>query len=255
MAISLSRKQGITKVENLIFNQMKNTLLQVENLAVAFGDQKIIENVSFEVSPEEVVAIIGPNGAGKSVLLKTLLGIIPKTSGEITWAPTVKVGYLPQRFQVDKYLPMRVEEFLNLQTNPEYKPREAMKLVGLSADFGAKNLAHLSAGEMQKVLLVWALMTKPNILLFDEPTENVDVVSQESIYTLLHHLQDALNIAIIIVSHDLHVVYRYANEVLCLNKKMICQGVPHEVLTTAKLGELYGDHAFFHHHHIHKNHD
>ncbi len=234
---------------------MPKILLQVKNLSVTLGGQKIIENVSFEVNQEEVIAIIGPNGAGKSVLLKTLLGLIPKTSGEIAWRPDVKIGYLPQRFQVDKYLPMTVKEFLNLQSNPEYKTGEIMKMVGLPGDFGAKNMAHLSAGEMQKVLLAWTLMTKPDILLFDEPTENVDVVSQESIYTLLHHLQDKFNIAVIIVSHDLHVVYRYANQVLCLNKEMVCQGVPHEVLTTAKLGELYGDHAFFHHHHVHKEHD
>jgi len=230
-------------------------LLQVKNLSVTLGGRKIIDGVSFDVRPEEVVAVIGPNGAGKSVLLKTLLGLLPKTAGEIIWRPGAEIGYLPQRFQVDKYLPMTVGEFLNLRLNPHYKKEEVMRMANLPAEFGKKRLVHLSSGELQKVLLAWSLITKPDILLFDEPTENVDVVSQESIYTLLHHLQDVLQIAVVIVSHDLHVVYRYANEVLCLNKEMICRGVPHEVLTTEKLGELYGDHAFFHHHHVPKIHD
>ncbi|HXF44061.1 MAG TPA: metal ABC transporter ATP-binding protein [Candidatus Paceibacterota bacterium] len=234
---------------------MLKNILQVKNLSVTLGNQKIIEGVSFNVKPEEVVAIIGPNGAGKSVLLKTLLGIIPKTSGEVIWAPGVKIGYLPQRFQVDKYLPMTIKEFLNLQPKQEYKIEEVIKMVGFPIEAADKVLSHLSGGEMQKALLAWTLIGKPDILLFDEPTENVDVVNQKSIYTLLHHLQDTLNIAIILISHDLHVVYRYANVVICLNKEMICRGLPQEALTTEKLGELYGDHAFFHHSHLGHTHD
>lgn len=225
-------------------------LLRVSNLSVTLDGKKIISDISFEVFATEVIAIIGPNGAGKSVLLKALLGLLPKSSGRIDWKPSIKIGYLPQRFRVDAYLPMTVKEFLGLK--PGANPTEIgkiTKMVGLEEKFLKNNLAHLSGGELQKVLLVWTLMDNPEILLFDEPTENVDVVGQESIYTLLHNLQDVFGFAVIIISHDLHVVYRYANKVLCINKKLICEGVPHEVLSTEKLGELYGDHAFFHHQH------
>ncbi len=228
---------------------MKNILLKVQNLSVQLDGQKIIEDVSFEVKPQEVVAVIGPNGAGKSVLLKTLLGILPKTKGKIFWKPGVKIGYLPQRFHVDYYLPMTVFEFLRLKPNQDITLEETLKLVSLGKEWLGKILAHLSSGELQKVLLSWALLDKPHILLFDEPTENVDVIGQASIYSLLHHLQDKTGVAIVLVSHDLQVVYRYANKVICLNKKMLCEGVPTEVLTTAKLSELYGDYAFFHHYH------
>jgi zinc transport system ATP-binding protein len=225
------------------------TLLKVENLAVALDGMKIFDKVSFEIHPQEVLAIIGPNGAGKTVLLKTLLGIIKPTSGEIAWTPDVKIGYLPQRFQVDHYLPMTVDEFLKLKPNPTHTPRAVLKIVSVPEEWMERDLAHLSSGELQKVLLAWAIMDNPQILLFDEPTENVDVVGQESIYQLLHNLQDTMRVAVILISHDLQIIYRYANHVLCLNRKATCYGEPHEALTKETLSELYGDHAFFHHHH------
>lgn len=225
-------------------------LLSIQNLTVAFDGKVAIDGVTFVLNPEEVVAIIGPNGAGKSVLLKTLAGIYLPTAGSVTWKPGTKIGYLPQRFHVDHYLPMTVGEFLRLKPLQSYPLHEVLTLAGMDATWTTRSLAHLSSGQLQKVLLAWSIFDKPQVLLFDEPTENVDVVGQDSIYTLLHHLQDTLHVALLIVSHDLHVVYRYANRVVCLNEKMICYGEPESSLTTARLSELYGDHAFFHHHHF-----
>ncbi|MDI6734507.1 MAG: metal ABC transporter ATP-binding protein [Patescibacteria group bacterium] len=224
-------------------------LLKVNDLTVIFDGVKVLDDVSFEIKKEEVLAVIGPNGSGKSVLLKTLIGITKQTSGTIEWAPEIRIGYLPQRFQVDKYLPMTVKEFLELKPDPKESINTVLKEINLDKTILNEAMAHLSGGQLQKILLVWAIIDKPHILLFDEPTENIDVVGQESVYKLLHHLQDLHNIALIIVSHDLHVVYRYANHVLCLNQKMLCYGEPHKTLTNEHLAELYGDHAFFHHHH------
>lgn len=229
-------------------------LLEVNNLSVALDDKTVFENVSFSLKPEEVLAIIGPNGAGKSVLLKTLLGFYEPRMGVILWAPNTSYGYLPQRFHVDHYLPMTVEEFLRLKPNPKYSIEEVMRMVKIDVHWLKRNLATFSSGQLQKILLAWSIIDQPQVLLFDEPTENVDVVAQESIYDLLHHLQDTLKISVIIVSHDLNVVYRYANQVLCLNHAMACYGAPKEMLTNETLSELYGDHAFFHHHHVGEEH-
>lgn len=226
-------------------------LLEVKDLSVVLGGKNILKDVSFSVAPQEVLAVIGPNGAGKSVLLKTLMGVIDPSGGKIEWKKDVKIGYLPQRFHVDSYLPMTVLEFLKLKPNYDGSGEKVLALVGLDASWQEKNLAHLSGGELQKVLLAWALIDEPEILLFDEPTENVDIVGQESIYNILHHLQDVAGVAIIIISHDLNVVYRYANNVVCLNKDMLCYGAPDATLTADRLSELYSDHAFFHHHHEH----
>jgi zinc transport system ATP-binding protein len=225
------------------------SLLEVENLAVTLDGKNILERVSFTMKPQDVLAVIGPNGSGKTVLLKTLVGVFTPTRGAIRWRPGTRVGYLPQRFQVDRYLPMTVHEFLKLKSPQKGAIRRTMDATGMGEQWLRRDLPHLSSGELQKVLLAWALLDEPQILLFDEPTENVDMVGQESIYNLLHHLQDTVHVALIIVSHDLHVVYRYANNVLCLNKQMVCYGEPEEALTKDTLSELYGDYAFFHHRH------
>jgi len=232
-------------------------LLSVRDLAVEIDGTSILKNVSFDIAREEVLAVVGPNGAGKSVLLKTLLGFFTPSGGSISFAPGTRIGYLPQRFHVDAYLPMTALEFLELKrAMPAGKAASraalarAIEQTEVSPKLLTTPLAYLSSGQLQKVLLAWALMNEPNLLFFDEPTENVDVVGQESVYSLLHHLQDHLGIALIIISHDLHVVYRYANHVLCLNHTMTCYGEPQTALTSAALAELYGDHAFFHHHHF-----
>ncbi|TSC52017.1 MAG: zinc transport system ATP-binding protein [Parcubacteria group bacterium LiPW_41] len=226
------------------------TLLSVKNLSVAFRENHVIKHISFDIHKEEVLAIVGPNGAGKSVLLKTLLGIIEPTAGSIEWFPGIRIGYLPQRFHVDMYLPMTVGEFLDLKPRKILTNEAVLRLLKLEKSWLKKRLAHLSSGQLQRILLAWALLDDPQILLFDEPTENVDVAGQESIYTLLHHLQDTTGLSLILVSHDLQVVYKYANNVLCLNGKQVCYGEPKEALDHKTLSELFGDHTVFHHHHL-----
>lgn len=225
-------------------------ILKVKNLSVIFENKyTVLDNLSFSLAPEEVLGIIGPNGSGKTVLFKTLLGIIKPTKGTIDWNPKAKIGYLPQRFHVDHYLPMIIEEFLELKPNRQYNFDEIAKMLNVEKNIWLKkDLAHLSGGELQKVLLAWALIDKPNVLLFDEPTENVDIIGQQSIYNLLHFLQDTLHLAIIIITHDLASIYRYTNNVLCLSHKMVCYGEPLSVLTKENLRELFGNQEILHHH-------
>jgi zinc transport system ATP-binding protein len=235
-------------------------LLKVSNLSVVLDNQIIIEDVSFEIGPKETISIIGPNGAGKTVLLKTLIGAFKPTMGKIEFSEKAKVGYLPQRFSVDRYLAITVQEFLGLKPNiNEEKMLEALSEVSLGKEFFKKPLASLSAGQMQRVLIAWIISDKPNLILFDEPTENVDVVGQESIYQLLRKLQNDLNLSIILVSHDLNIVYKYSDKVICLNKKMLCLGTPLETLDQKMLELIYGEHAYYaHDHHLvgnnHHNH-
>ena len=225
-------------------------LLSVKNLSVSFRDNHVLKHVSFDVKKEEVLAIVGPNGAGKSVLLKTLLGVIKPSGGSVEWFPGVRIGYLPQRFHVDMYLPMTVEEFLNLKPRKTLTNEAVLRLLKLEKAWLKKRLAHLSSGQLQRVLLAWALLDDPQILLFDEPTENVDIGGQESIYTLLHHLQDTTGISLILVSHDIQIVYKHANSVLCLNEKQICYGEPKDALTHETITELFGEHTIYHHNHL-----
>lgn len=223
------------------------TILQIKDLKVVHNDFTILENVSLTVKKGEVVAIVGPNGAGKSTLFKALLGLVPY-SGTITWGSGIKIGYVPQKLAIDRDFPITVHEFLALKGTAK-EIDEVLKAVGF-ADH-SRPLGVLSGGEFQRVLIAWALLGNPNVLLFDEPTSGIDIGGEETIYQLLHHLQDARGFTIILISHDLNVVYQYANNVLCLNKQMICFGEPSEVLDPKSLAQLYGGEAKFYHHHDH----
>ncbi|MBI2054751.1 MAG: metal ABC transporter ATP-binding protein [Candidatus Sungbacteria bacterium] len=234
----------------------KNPILEVENLSVTIEKEEILSGLSFTVNEGDVTAIIGPNGAGKTVLFRTLLGTLPY-QGVIRWRPDVRIGYVPQRFQIDKNIPITVREFFLLHeknfllswVNHDKRIREALETVELPASVMNERLSTLSGGQVQRALIAWALFDKPSVLLFDEPTAGVDISGEETVYNLLHELQDKFGITIILVSHELNVVFRYATSVLCLNKSLVCSGEPHEVLTPQQLEKLYGETTFYHHLH------
>ncbi len=230
---------------------MEAPLLTVRNLGVAFGGLTIFRNLSFEVKAGEVAAIIGPNGAGKTVLLKTLLGLVPY-QGTITWSGDIKLAYVPQKIDADRHLPINLVNLLEAKAHIlklRHKDiTEASHVVGLTHEILKTPIGHLSGGQFQKALIAFALLGNPNMILFDEPTASLDELSEEHIYELMHELQDERGITFILVSHDLSVVYQYADKVLCLNKEKICYGTPEEAFTPEVLTELYGrPHKFFHH--------
>ncbi len=227
-------------------------ILSVKSLAVKLDGQTILDNLSFEVESGDSVAVIGPNGSGKTILLKTLLGILPH-QGEIEWNGNVKIGYVPQKIDADRHLPLNLknlllakEKVLGLKENIGELSGE----VGLSEESLKAPIGHLSGGQFQRALIAFALLDKPNMLLLDEPTASIDLPGEEKIYELIHRLQDKYDMTIILVSHDLSFVYRYATKVLCLNKTGVCFGAPGEALTQRTLEKIYGGpQKYFHHLH------
>jgi zinc transport system ATP-binding protein len=230
---------------------MAEEILKVENLNVKLDDESIICNLSFEVRRGEVLTILGPNGAGKTVLLKTLLGIFP-FEGKIEWKKGIKIGYVPQRVPFVKDFPISIEEFFKLKTKDEKEIKKVLGLVGFNEGFLKKNLSEISSGQYQRILIAWALIGNPDVLLFDEPTTGIDISGEETIYQLLERLKNERNLTIILVTHDLSVVSKFSDYVICLNKCPICQGKPKEVLSTESLSKLYGQEIkFYEHYHDH----
>ena len=234
----------------------KPNILTVSGLKVEFNNHVILDDISFEVARDDTLAIIGPNGAGKSVLFRALLGLIP-FSGKVEWAKDAKIGYVPQKLAVAKDLPLTVKEFLHFKESSRTKIHEAVRSVGfleqaehLHNDKRVLNtrLGDLSGGELQRVLIAYALLGEPNVLLFDEPTAGVDVGGEETIYDLIHKLQKEDDLTIIFISHEIQVVSHYANSVLCLNKEKICFGPPIEVVNKENLAKLYGEDVHLHKH-------
>jgi len=231
-------------------------VLEVKNLSVIIDSEEIIHDISFEVKKGEALAIIGPNGAGKTVLFRALLGLLPYT-GQVNFKKEIKIGYVPQKFEIDKLIPIKVKEFFLLKADNFWLLPKSflnnliheLKAVGLEKDILHKQMGDLSGGELQRILIAFALIRHPDILLFDEPTAGIDIGFEETIYTLLHKLQKERGTTLLLISHDLNVVYRYADKVICLNKEMVCHGRPKDVLNPEELAALYGEGAFYGHNH------
>jgi zinc transport system ATP-binding protein len=229
---------------------MKNTILKVKNLNVELEGEKILEELSFEVEEGEVLAILGPNGAGKTVLLKTLLSLLPY-QGEIEWKEGVEIGYVPQRLPFIKDVPLSVKEFFDLGKIPINETKGILKSIGLKEGILKKKIGDLSSGQFQRILIGWALSSKPKVLLFDEPLTGIDIGGQETVYNLLEKLRKENNLTILFVTHELSIVYSLADRIICLNKRMLCSGVPKEILTPERISDLYsGQVKFYQHRHL-----
>jgi zinc transport system ATP-binding protein len=234
-------------------NPMQDDLvLQVKDLSVELEGEKIINDLSFEVKEGDVLTILGPNGAGKTVLLRTLLGLL-LYKGEIEWKKDIRIGYVPQRLPFIKDVPLSVRDFLKLKKSSEKEIKEIMNSVGFKEDILKKEIGDLSSGQFQRILIAWSLFENPQVLLFDEPTTGIDIEGEETVYKLLVKLKSKRKLTILLVTHDLSVVYTFSNHVICLNKQPICYGSPQEVLTPKNLQRLYGEEVKFYRHKHAKN--
>jgi zinc transport system ATP-binding protein len=230
----------------------QDTVLEVENLAVRFGRTAVLQGLSFQVRRASVLAIIGPNGAGKTVLFKALIGSLPH-DGHVRWKPPAKIGYVPQKLDIERDLPLTGSDFMRakaaLAGAPPGEVSSALAAVGLSATTCEEPIARLSGGQFQRLLVAAALIGRPDVLLFDEPTSGVDEPGQQTVYQSIDRVRDEHGMTILLISHDLSVVYGRADNVLCLSRPKACFGPPQEVLTPALLGDLYGAPVRHHVHH------
>ena len=217
-------------------------LLEVRNLDFKVGENIILENISFNVEENGILAIIGPNGAGKTTLVKCILGILEPTNGTVEFKKKNSVGYIPQKLSFDRDFPISVEEFIQIQHKGPLSEAdlEIFKTVGVDNLFEQK-LGSLSGGEQQRLMIALSLSKNPNIIFMDEPSAGIDIGGEETVYSLIHNLQHKKQFAIVIISHDVDFVTRYADKVICINKRMMCTGKPEKVLTGAVMEEAYGE--------------
>jgi zinc transport system ATP-binding protein len=225
--------------------------LEVAHLSVAFGTTKVFEDVSFRVEAGSSLAIIGPNGAGKTVLFKALIGSLP-SEGEIRWAPGTRIGYVPQKLDIERDLPLTGLDLLRAKAavsgaSPDEIPR-VLARVDLTPQAAGRPIGTFSGGQFQRLLVAFALMGRPTVLLFDEPTAGVDEPGEQGIYALFRHLQREEGMTLLLISHELSLVYRFADNVLCLSRRRMFFGPPLEILTPDRLREVYGAPMSFHAH-------
>lgn len=225
--------------------------LEVQDLAVRLGGADIVRGVSFNLPRGSCLAVIGPNGAGKTVLLRALIGAVPH-AGRITWASDTVLGYVPQKLDIERDLPLNGRDFLRaraaLAGSSQAMQAEALSAVGLAAQALSTPIGNMSGGQFQRLLIAFALLGRPNALLLDEPAAGIDAPGQAQLNEVIRGLQDSRAMTILLVSHDLSVVYRHADYVLCLGRTGACFGPPRAALTPETLYEVYGQPLGFHVH-------
>lgn len=218
--------------------------LVVESLGVSFGNTQVLRDLSFTVPDGATMAVIGPNGAGKTVLFKALIGSLP-ASGTLRWAEGTRIGYVPQRLDLERDLPLSGRDFLQakatLASASAADVKRATQLVNLGRDVVSRPIGSLSGGQFQRLLLAFALLGHPNVLLFDEPTTGIDEPGEELLYATVERLQQEEHLTLIFISHELSLVYRMAGLVLCLGRRGVsCFGPPRQILTPETLERTYG---------------
>src|SRR5579871_4454518 len=219
------------------------SILDVRGLTVRFGDVVVLRDLSFSVRAGSSVAVIGPNGAGKTVLFKALIGTVPY-EGVIEWAPGVKLGYVPQKLDVERDVPVTGVDFLRaraaLSGAPAAEIDRVLGLVGLSAHTCRQSIGRLSGGQFQRLLMAFALIGQPNVLLLDEPTSGIDEPGQERLNELVRRLEVDHGMTVMLISHELSLVYRYATTVICLGGEAARVGPPADVLSDESIRAAFG---------------
>ncbi|POY44787.1 zinc ABC transporter ATP-binding protein ZnuC [Avibacterium gallinarum] len=237
---------------------IKQPLIELKNINVQFEQRNVLQNINLSLYSDSVLTIVGPNGGGKSTLLKVLLKLIKPSSGEVIYHNNVRIGYVPQKIHLDHSLPLTVEKFLALKKGVSKSEIEAALALLSISHLKQNAMQKLSGGEMQRVLLARAILNKPNLLVLDEPTQGVDITGQAELYQLIHQTRKQLNCAILMVSHDLHIVMADTNEVLCINQHICCAGTPEIVSNDPTFMHYFGNQfsqniALYTHHHNHKH--
>ncbi|MEM8959088.1 MAG: metal ABC transporter ATP-binding protein [Pseudomonadota bacterium] len=234
------------------------SLIESQGLTVRYGGIEALQNVDFHIDRGEIVTIVGPNGSGKSTLLRALIGAVPLSGGEIHRAPGLRIGYVPQRLQIDPTLPITVARFLCL---PHSVPR-AQILAALDAagvpDLSHRQMAALSGGQFQRVLLARALLGDPDLLILDEATQGLDQPGSAAFYRQIEQVRDELGCAVLMVSHELHVVMSASDRVVCINRHVCCEGSPETVSAAPAYRALFGSGtqgALALYRHEHRGHD
>jgi zinc transport system ATP-binding protein len=199
-----------------------------------------LHDVTMRVDPGEIVTIVGPNGSGKSTLLRTLLGIHAPAAGEVERKPGLRIGYVPQRLQIDRTMPMTALRFLSLPVRRGRAACDAaLDRVGVP-EVAARQMTDLSGGQFQRVLLARALLTDPELLILDEPTQGLDQPGEAAFYRLIDEVRRETGCAVLMVSHDLHVVMSASDRVICLNGHVCCEGTPRVVSNAPEYRALFG---------------
>ena len=233
-------------------------LISLTGVDVQVANKDILQKIDLQITQSEILTVIGPNGSGKTTLIRVALGLHKPTKGKVWRATGLRVGYVPQHFKPDPTLPISVSQFLKLGRDTRSSEiNQTLSRCGV-AQLSDKTLSEISGGEVRRVLLARAILNKPDCLALDEPTAGVDLGGQAEFYQLIRELREQYGCAVLLVSHDLHLVMASTDRVICLNRHICCSGHPETVSEHPEYLNLFGNeitraHAIYTHHHDHNH--
>ena len=233
---------------------MTYPIIQVDHLFVRYDGQVVLKDLSLGIQKGEIVAIIGPNGSGKTTFIRAILGLVPyqgviQINGKPIKSSLTKIGYVPQSFSFDRSIPMTVGEFLALSFRkvPLRKLKHALFEVDMRR-YEDHQISSLSGGQFQRVLIARSLLNDPFILVLDEAISEIDTAGAKSFYDIISHLNKVHETTVILISHEIQMIYKFADHIICLNRELICYGKPKEAITKEVLERLYGQDIRFQEH-------
>ncbi len=233
-------------------------IAKLENISLALNRQTILSGINLELAKGKITTLIGPNGGGKTSIARILLGILKPTSGKVVKKSSLKIGYMPQKIEIDRTIPMTAKDFIQLSTH-SVKFDKALKILAsrLNVEKILERQIHdLSGGQMQKILFLRALINHPELLVLDEPTQYMDIAGTQDFYQIIDEVRKASNCAILLISHDLHAVMQKTDLVFCVNHHVCCHGTPESVNQHPEYLSLFGNKgalAIYQHHHDHQH--
>ena len=239
---------------------MNTPVIAAEGLSIRVDGRTVLADITVAVAAGEIVTIVGPNGSGKSTFLRALIGALPAASGRVIRAPGLRIGYVPQKLAIDATLPITVSRFLSLPRRvPQDVAAEALARAGVP-DLANRQMTDLSGGQFQRVLLARAVLERPHLLLLDEATQGLDQPGSAAFYEQIEEVRQDLGCAVVMVSHDLHVVMAASDRVLCMNGHICCEGTPEVVADAPEYRALFGTGtrgalALYRHQHSHRHDD
>lgn len=222
---------------------VETPLIEAQGLGVRRGEHWLVRSVDLTIRPREIVTLIGPNGSGKSTTVKALLGILETAEGKLYRRENLRIGYVPQKLSIDRTMPLTVRRLMTLtERHAPADVETALAEVGI-AHLAGRSVQQLSGGEFQRALLARALIRRPQLLVLDEPVQGVDFAGEIALYELIHDIRERLGCAILMISHDLHIVMGQTDTVICLNGHVCCSGTPQMVTASPEYRALFGARA------------
>jgi zinc/manganese transport system ATP-binding protein len=239
-------RQPVTQVD-------QDDALAVDGVSVRLGGREVLHDVRFSIKPGEFVGLIGSNGAGKTTLLRVILGLLPATAGRVR-VSAAGVGYVPQKIQLDPDMPLRARDLVGLGLDGQrfgipFPSRARRKLVdemlrAVDAEhLGNARVGNLSGGEQQRILIAHALVSRPGLLLLDEPLANLDIASEQEVVALLGRIAKEQGIAVLISAHEMNPLLPVMDRIVYMAHGRAASGPTDEVVTGERLSQLYGHHV------------